>query len=74
MGHEDSLFGDVPPDVRLQMELVACASASPEEALPVVIAILVDGSAAKRAAIVDAITSNDPLREQWERTWAVLRG
>lgn len=71
---EETMFGDVPPATRLQMELVACASETPAEALPVVIDLLVDGSAAKRRAIVTAISENDPLREQWERTWAVLRG
>jgi hypothetical protein len=68
------MFGDVSPVVRFKMELVACASDTPDEALPHIIALLVQGSPGKRAAIVAAISQNDPLREQWERTWAVLRG
>ena len=68
------MFGDVPDAVRLHMELVARASASPEAALPQVVALLVPGDdEARRAAIVEAISTNEPLREQWERTWHVLR-
>ncbi len=62
------MFGDVDPEVRLRMELLARASASPETALPHVIALLVDGDE-RRDAIVQAITDNAPLREQWHRTW-----
>lgn len=69
---EVPMFGDVDPEVRLRMELLARASASPETALPHVVALLVDGRE-QRAAIVDAITGNEPLREQWERTWEALR-
>jgi hypothetical protein len=67
------MFGDVEPAQRLQMELVVRRSASPEAALPLVIDLLVPGSPAKRAAIVSAFTENEPLREQWARTWEVLR-
>lgn len=67
------MFGDVPDGVRLHMELVARASVSPEAALPQVIALLVEGDDARRAAIITAINTNDALREQWERTWEVLR-
>lgn len=68
------MFGDVSPLTRMQMVLVAKASASPATALAPVIDLLVaDGSARKRAAIVDAISTNLPLREQWERTWEILR-
>ena len=63
--HEDAnsgdgagLFDGVSAAVRMQMELVARASASPATALP---------------AIIAAIEETEPLREQWERTWAVLR-
>lgn len=70
---EATMFGDVPVAVRLQMELVARSTATPAAALPDVIALLVPGDAARRVAIVAAISSNDPLREQWERTWEVLR-
>ncbi len=68
-----SMFGEVPRALEMKMELVARASASPERALPVMIDLLVDGGAEKRAAIVEAIATNDSLREQWERTWTVLR-
>lgn len=67
------MFGDVPDAVRLHMELVARASASPDTALAPIIALLVPGDEARQAAIVAAISANDPLREQWERTWEVLR-
>lgn len=67
------MFGDVPDGVRLQMELVVRASATPEAALPKVIELLVPGDPARTTAIISAITGNEPLREQWERTWEVLR-
>ena len=73
-GGSTPMLAGVPAVVRMQMELVACASATPEDALAPVIELLVDGSPQKRAAIVAAISTNDPLREQWERTWEVLRG
>lgn len=66
------MFGDVAPQLRMQMELVARASASPERALPFVIALLVEGDE-RRAAIVEAISTNEALDEQWRRTWEVLR-
>ncbi|MCW2974190.1 MAG: hypothetical protein JWN72_2463 [Thermoleophilia bacterium] len=72
-GEDAGLFDGVSAAVRLQMELVARASASPATALPAVIALIVDGSPQKRAAIIAAIEETEPLREQWERTWAVLR-
>ncbi|MCW2957006.1 MAG: hypothetical protein JWO69_1875 [Thermoleophilia bacterium] len=72
-GKGAEMFGDVPAHVRMKMELVARASGSPEAALMPIIDILVEGSARKRAAIVGAILTNEPLREQWERTWHVLR-
>ena len=67
------MFGDVPDGVRLHLELVARASASPETALPQVIALLVPDDEVRQAAIVAAISTNEPLLEQWERTWEVLR-
>jgi hypothetical protein len=66
------MFGDVAPELRMRMELLVRASASPETALPHVIALLVEGDE-RRAAITEAITTNDALREQWHRTWQVLR-
>ncbi|MCW2923611.1 MAG: hypothetical protein JWM98_1015 [Thermoleophilia bacterium] len=72
-GESSGMFADLPAPVRLQMQLVVCASASPDDALPDVIALLVPGLAAKQAAIVSAISGTDPLREQWERTWHALR-
>ena len=47
------MFGDLDPEVRLRMELLVRASASPETALPHVIALLVEGDEA-RAAINEA--------------------
>jgi hypothetical protein len=70
---EATMFGDVPDGVRLHLELVARASASPATALPQVIALLVPDDEVRQAAIVAAISSNEPLLEQWERTWEVLR-
>ncbi len=69
---EVQMFGDVDPAIRLKMALLARASATPETALPFVIALLVEGDE-RRDAIVEAISTNDALREQWHRTWAVLR-
>ena len=71
-GGDADLFGDVEPELRLRMELVARASASPDAALPYVVALLVEGDE-RRAAIVEAFATNDALREQWHRTWEVLR-
>ena len=71
-GMEVQMFGDVDPAIQLKMELLARASASPETALPFVIALLVDGDE-RREAIIQAISDNDALREQWHRTWDVLR-
>lgn len=72
-GEGAGLFDVVSAAVRMQMELVARASASPATALPAIIALIVDGSPQKRAAVIAAIEETEPLREQWERTWAVLR-
>ena len=69
---EVQMFGDVDPAIQLRMELVARASASPDTALPFIIALLVEGDE-RREAIVTAISENDALREQWHRTWEVLR-
>lgn len=66
------MFGDVDPEVRLRMELLARASAGPETALPHVIALLVEGDEA-RGAIIEAIDGNDDLRAQWHATWEALR-
>lgn len=66
------MFGDVAPEVRLKLELLARASASPETALPHVVAVLVEGDEC-RAAIIDAVSTNAALREQWHRTWEALR-
>ena len=69
---EVRMFGDVDPAIQLRMELVARASASPDTALPFVIALLVEGDE-RRDAIIEAINGNIPLREQWVRTWEALR-
>lgn len=72
-GHSEvRMFGDVDPAIQLRMELLARASASPDTALPFVIALLVEGDE-RREAIVEAINGNTPLREQWVRTWEALR-
>lgn len=67
------MFGDVEAGVRLQMELIVRAAVSPDAALPQVIELLVPGDSTRQAAIIAAISTNEPLREQWERTWEVLR-
>jgi len=67
------MFEDVPAAVRMQLELIARASSSADTALMPAIDLLVPGEPAKRDAIVTAISSNDPLREQWERAWEALR-
>ncbi len=66
------MFGDVDPAIQLKMELIVRASANPETALPFVIALLVEGDE-RCEAIVTAISDNAALREQWHRTWEVLR-
>ena len=64
----------LPSPIRLQMQLIAIRSARPDDALVPIIDLLVpDGSVQKRAAIVTAFRANDSLREQWERTWEILR-
>jgi len=64
----------LPSPIRLQMQLIARQSSRPDDALVPIIDLLVsDGSAPKRAAIVTAFRSHDALREQWERTWEILR-
>lgn len=67
------MFGDVDPAVRIRMELIARTSASADAALPHIIALMVAGDESKQAAIVEAITENEPLQEQWQRTWEILR-
>lgn len=68
------MFGELSPELRTAMETVARGSLDANSALPHIITLLVDGgSDRKRDAIVDAIRMNDPLREQWERTWEILR-
>jgi hypothetical protein len=71
-GEDVPMFGDVEPKVRMRMELLARASASPDTALPHVVALLVDGDDA-RDAIITAIHDNDALQAQWQATWAALR-
>lgn len=66
------MFGDLDAAVRMRMELLARASKTADSALPYVIALIVDGEE-KQQAIISAITTSDPLREQWERTWEILR-
>jgi hypothetical protein len=67
-----AMFGDVDPRLRMRMELVARASASAQTALPHVVALLVEGAEA-RDAVTAAIVGNEPLHEQWLRTWEALR-
>lgn len=71
-GEHAHMFGDVDPKLRLRMELVARASVSPETALPVVVALLVEGDE-RRAAIITALNENDALQAQWHATWHALR-
>src|SRR4051812_25549828 len=56
----------LPAELRDQMATAARAATSADAALEPVIALLVSGSPAKRAAIVNAFRTNVPLREQWE--------
>jgi hypothetical protein len=72
---EDTLgFGTLPDPVRVAMSLIVRQADSPDAALGPVIELLVAGDAAKHAAIVAAFRSNEPLREQWLRTYEILRG
>lgn len=68
-----TMFGDLPDATRLAMEAIVRRAATPEQALPLVIDLLVPGSVERHDSIVAAIETNDGLREQWERTWQVLR-
>lgn len=67
-------FAALPEPVRLSMSLIARQAAGPDQALAPVIDLLVDGDAEERAAIVKAFQTNEPLREQWLRTYEILRG
>lgn len=64
----------LPSFVRRQMQVIARASGSSDEALEPIISLLVAGSDEKRAAIVSAFRSNVPLRSQWEAAFLQLRG
>ena len=70
---EPGMLGGVPHDQRLQMELVARASRTPDDALDQVLSILLGGTGERHAAVAGAFRANDALREQWERTWEILR-
>ena len=63
----------LPDPLRLRMSLVARQAASSDAALEPVLHLLVDGSPAKISAIAHAFRTNEPLREQWERTFEILR-
>jgi len=63
----------LPAPVRQAMVNAVASASSADEALAPVISLLVDGPDAKRDAIVQAFRTNDPLREQWERTYEILR-
>jgi hypothetical protein len=63
----------LPDPLRLQMSLVARKASSSDEALEPVLRLLVPGSPAKLAAIAQAFRTNEPMREQWERTFEILR-
>lgn len=64
----------LPEPLRLAMALLAKQAAGPDEALGPIIGLLVDGDADKQASIVNAFRTNEPLREQWLRTYEILRG
>jgi hypothetical protein len=64
----------LPSPVRMQMQLIARSATGPDEALTPIIELLVGGSVQKRLAIVNAFKTHDSLREQWERTFEILRG
>lgn len=68
------LGGPVPEPLRREMQQVARESAGPDEALEPIIGLLVGGgSPQRRAAIATAFRTHDALREQWMRTWELLR-
>jgi hypothetical protein len=64
----------LPSFVRRQMQVIARASSSSDDAQEPIIGLLVAGSETKRAAIVAAFRSNEPLRRQWESAYRHLRG
>jgi hypothetical protein len=67
-------LASLPDPVRLAMSAIAHQAGSPEAALEPVIGLLVGDDPAKCAAIVNAFQTNEPLREQWLRTYEILRG
>lgn len=67
------MLGGVPDVVRMKMELIARASASSDRALAPIVKLLVGDDPAKINAITIAFQTNPPLREQWERTYEILR-
>ena len=71
---DDALgFGTLPDPLRMAMSLIARQAAGPDEALEPVIGLLVENEPVKRDAIVLAFRTNTPLREQWLRTYEILR-
>lgn len=67
-------LGALPSPLRMAMSLIARRAGGPDAALEPVIDLLVEGDSAKRGAIVNAFRTNEPLREQWLRTYEILRG
>lgn len=66
-------FSEVPAQLRREIALAAQAASGVDVALQAVIALLVPGSTERRAAIVEAFTTNEALRAQWLRTYEILR-
>ncbi len=54
------------------MRAAIAAADSEDSGLVAVMSLLVD-EPAKRDAIIEAYRSNDGLRDQWLRTWELLR-
>jgi len=67
-------FASLAEPVRLAMGLIARQAKSPDDALEPIIDLLVRDEPAKRDAIITAFRTNEPLREQWLRTYEILRG
>ena len=74
-GSTPDLFGDVPAEVRLEMERIALLAPSENEALTRIVALILgDVPAQQLAAVEGAIKSNDQLDQQWRRAYEALTG
>lgn len=63
----------MPSVLRMQMQLIAHSSRNADQALEPIVKLIVGGSQEKHAAIVAAFRTHEALREQWARTYELLK-